>query len=568
MTCLLPAYLLVNFLLTIALSSGCPDACFCKWRNGKQTVDCLNTGLLTIPEGIDPATQVLDAAGSNLQIIQPDYFSNLGLINLQKLFLRQCNIKAIHNDGFKGLTNLVDIELATNQLQRVPTEAFLNSPSLMRIVLRNNPITAIERLAFNHLSFLSTLDLSECQITYVDEEAFSTLYTLEWLDLSKNKIQTFPDMHHFPKALKGLQIHENPFNCDCKIRSFKQWLDRRIYPILVAPQCEKPDTLNGKLISTLKESDLACSPEAAPNSFYFEMEEGRNITFLCKVKSVPPASISWIFRGQVLQNNSESSAGLRFVYFTEEGEEEKQSSLFIYNLNSANNGTFYCLAENPAGAASANYTIMIILKQEPIRLEEGQAFSIDVASIFVAAGLVLASLCFVAIIMALCKRQSKSKEKRKPEQIVANVQVPTLKKSVLKKPPLQPAVAEPDIINEISGEANQYSNKLQLHPIIVTPIAIGNNGRNQPYLKPTLTGKHRPVSAPSFERYVEYFDLRSTSGGYTAQTGNPAVVSALRQTSYSEQSSSKRGKNPMIFVKEAFGAELKNYSDSHEDVQL
>lgn len=178
---------------------------------------------------------------------------------------------------------------------------------------------------------------------------------------------------------------------------------------------------------------------------------------------MPPARISWIFQGQVLQNNSEPSAGLRFVYFTEESEEEKQSSLFIYNLNSANNGTFYCLAENPAGAASANYTIMIILKQEPITLEEDQAFPIDVASIFVAAGLVLASLCFVAVVMTLCKRKSKSKTKTKPEPIVSGVEVPTLKKSILKKPQLQPTAPEPDIINEINGEAHQYPNKLQVN---------------------------------------------------------------------------------------------------------
>lgn len=99
---------------------------------------------------------------------------------------------------------------------------------------------------------------------------------------------------------------------------------------------------------------------------------------------------------------------------------------------------------------------------------------------------------------------------------------------------------------------------VQPNPIIVAPM--GTNGRNQPYLKPTLTGKNRPVSAPSFERYVEYFDLRSTSSGHPAHIG----------LSYSEQSSPKaKGKNPLIFVKGAVGTDFMNHQpDSHEDVQL
>ena len=34
--------------------------------------------------------------------------------------------------------------------------------------------------------------------------------------------------------------------------------------------------------------------------------------------------------------------------------------------------------------------------------------------------------------------------------------------------------------------------------------------RSGPYLKPTITGRFRPVSAPTFERFVEKLNVRYT----------------------------------------------------------
>lgn len=49
---------------------------------------------------------------------------------------------------------------------------------------------------------------------------------------------------------------------------------------------------------------------------------------------------------------------------------------------------------------------------------------------------------------------------------------------------------------------------------MVTPANLSRRTghHQQPYLKPTLTSKCRPVSAPTFERYVE--DRRYTADGY------------------------------------------------------
>ena len=34
------------------------QTCVCIWKNGKETVECINRDLGEIPEGVEPSTQV------------------------------------------------------------------------------------------------------------------------------------------------------------------------------------------------------------------------------------------------------------------------------------------------------------------------------------------------------------------------------------------------------------------------------------------------------------------------------------------------------------------------------
>lgn len=43
-------------------------------QGGKQTVECVNKALNTIPPGIDPGTQVLDITGNDLIILSHEKF--------------------------------------------------------------------------------------------------------------------------------------------------------------------------------------------------------------------------------------------------------------------------------------------------------------------------------------------------------------------------------------------------------------------------------------------------------------------------------------------------------------
>ncbi|KAF7273984.1 hypothetical protein GWI33_013329 [Rhynchophorus ferrugineus] len=407
---------LVCQLLTTVKSTGCPPTCTCKWRNGKQTVECVDKSLLVIPEGVESATQVLDLAGNDFRSIQREKFAKLSLINLQKIFLSRCRIKSVQDGALKGLTNLVELDLSSNWLETVPTVALLDCPSLMKLSLARNPIKSLERLAFNHLSSLNNLDLKDCKISIIDAEAFVGLYSLEWLDLSWNSIKSLPSDRIFPNTLRGVHLNGNHWNCDCNIAPVNSWLKRELVSLLDQPRCEQPLKYKNVIIKTLKSEDLACYPEVSPSNFYLEANETENITLSCQVKSLPPANILWLYNGQILQNNSDVGARLRLVYYLQQNDKQQESSLFIYNLNSEHNGTFYCTAENPAGISYGNYTVMVTLKEIPEHPQDKSDFPIELVAFRAAAGFVLLFLCLVVFIMSLIRCHGGCCRKNRPSE--------------------------------------------------------------------------------------------------------------------------------------------------------
>ncbi|GJQ75029.1 putative leucine rich repeat C-terminal domain protein [Trypoxylus dichotomus] len=344
---------------------GCPAECICKWKNGKQTVECVNKDLLVIPEGMDTGTQVLEFSGNNLHTLHREKFFKLDLINLQRIYLSRCRISIINGRAFKGLTNLVELDLSGNALEAIPTETFIDIPSLMRLMLGYNPIKALKRLSFNHLSFLNTLELDNCEIKRIDDGAFIGLHSLEWLHLKNNKMTAVNGSEVFPSTLRGVELQGNLWECNCHMLEMHTWLQGFSIPPMSEPKCKGPPKLANRAIKSIPILDLACLPDVSPTTFYLEIGEGKNVSLLCHVHAVPEAHVSWWFQGQLLQNDSLVAPGMRLIYFIEEGSVNKRSELFIYNTNTEDNGTFICTAENSAGIVYSNFTIRVILREEP-----------------------------------------------------------------------------------------------------------------------------------------------------------------------------------------------------------
>lgn len=433
-----------SFLLLIAVETclllplqvvSCPSACACKWKGGKQTVECPDKGLITIPTGIDIGTQVLEFSGNNLNLLPRERFERMGLLNLQRIYLSRCKISQIDDRAFRGLTNLVELDLSLNFLSTVPTETFVDYPSLMRLIVSGNPIRALQTASFRPLSFLTSLELSNCQIESIEDGTFTGLDNLEWLKLDGNRLNFIRGERILPDALHGVALERNPWQCDCRLLEVHNWLQNYKIPHSIEPKCAGPTRLIGEPIRNLEVGDLACLPDVSPTTLYLEIAEGKNISLLCRVSAIPEASVSWWFQGRILQNDTTLAPGFHFYYFVEEGREEKRSELFIFNTNSDDNGTFVCAAENPAGKSLSNYTIRIIVKEEPVVGLIVFPFEYVVAVCAAVTVLCFIILVVLAFLLIRCRRQRrKRRKKERSKEIAIQNRKPLLRNEIIASP--------------------------------------------------------------------------------------------------------------------------------------
>lgn len=407
----------IVIVLSIAISGVCmcpSDVCTCKWKGGKQSVECGDKFLAEFPTGIDPGTQVLNFTGNNLQHLMSERFYKMGLINLQKIYLPRNQLSRIHDRAFRGLSNLVELDLSDNMLAAVPSETFSDYTSLMRLILNGNVIRELRANAFRYLSFLTTLELSNCQLNSIEDEAFLGLDNLEWLKLDGNLISTLQGNHILPHSLHGINMQGNRWLCDCNLIDLHVWLNNFNVPQQIEPpKCVFPEKLAGSTIKHLKTDDLACAPQITPATLFFELQEGRNISLLCKVTATPDATIAWLFQGHILQNDTFSSQNLHLFYYIDDGVDGRHSELFIFNVGPDVNGTFSCYAENSAGNYIANYTIRVLVREEPIVEEVNFPYEYFVI-IIVGAGIgafIIVLICCCIILK--CVRRTKRRRKCK-----------------------------------------------------------------------------------------------------------------------------------------------------------
>ena len=130
----------------------------------------------------------------------------------------------IEIQAFSGLLNLLEIDLSANKLDKIPSSSFPCAPQLTTLSLRDNPIHSVPKSAFSSLSHLVKVDLSGCRIAHLEPGAFSGLPRLERLYLSGNLLAGVQRVEDTLPVIHGLTLHGNPWTCDCKAKTFRNWL--------------------------------------------------------------------------------------------------------------------------------------------------------------------------------------------------------------------------------------------------------------------------------------------------------------------------------------------------------
>lgn len=370
--------------------ADCPAACECKWRSGKESAICAGANLTAVPRHLDVSTQLLDMTGNPLYRVGRDAFADAGLLNLQKLYLSRCRLKAVDRYAFRGLSNLVELDLSDNSIPVVPSAVLESVPELRELRLNGNPIMKVPNRAFEHVPRLVRLDVSGCRVALLESNAFAGLErSLEWLRLDNNQLREVkPSTVVTLARMQGVQLHDNPWNCSCKLRPLREWMVRRNVPYGAPPVCKTPARLARVAWDKLDLDDFACEPRPVPVAPVVVVTEGDNATVSCRMFGMPVPSSRWTRDDRPLGPDGRS------VPVTE----GRYTNLTIVAVAAQDGGSYACELENRSGSSRANVTVVVV-KRSPRLVLAADRYALPglIVGVILVLSLCLIFLCALAI---------------------------------------------------------------------------------------------------------------------------------------------------------------------------
>ena len=200
----------------------------------------LSDNLLTeFPENLPISLRLLRLNNNRINFISRKSMQKLK--NLINLDLSQNAIVQTRMEKYsiRSLTSLRVLDFSRNQLSQIPIDL---PPKLEELLVSDNRIEYLykrsnhEHGSLNSVQSLSIIDLSSNSLKSVEAEAFSNL------------------------NLHSIELHDNPWQCDCHLRYLKRWLASEV-TILSSESdiaCFSPTAFAGVTLNSIDEEALKC----------------------------------------------------------------------------------------------------------------------------------------------------------------------------------------------------------------------------------------------------------------------------------------------------------------------
>lgn len=289
---------------------------------------------------------VLNLSGNHLDTLKHEWFQNLG--NLTVLDLSHNWIKELNNVVFwslhrlvhlridhnridsvgllslKGLKSLRTFNISWNEIPVIQSGTLRATENLEVLDVSHNPIRSLQlvfrhahnlrRLYASHLRMLSHLTresfegldqveqlfMTDCaRLETVDPGALEPLGNLRMLDWRFNNFTTLPSgLFHPVIRIERVQLHGNPWYCDCRLYWLLLWLRDNTAAHLLSPSttiCSKPFNLTGLTVLDAVDKHMVCINATVlhyTTQAHFRL--GSSALLKCDVSGSPEPSITWV----------------------------------------------------------------------------------------------------------------------------------------------------------------------------------------------------------------------------------------------------------------------------------
>lgn len=408
----------------IPLSSTviCPSPCQC--TAGK--VDCTLAGLSQWPKDLPSNTTTLILTRNRLESVSAvdlQRYPSLKTLVLSHNRIDKLDIGNVIQDQLENLDlsfnqlsaldflaafpKLRHLNVAFNSLHgKLGNDSLIHNGKLQWLSFNGNPIQMLESSMFRRNEFLGYLSLSGMEIdslparildpltrlqqlevrdnrklSSLKEDVFRFLGgSLRHLNLANNSLSALPRSLRQLEALRTLNLDDNPFECDCRLFWFANWLEKR--PSVV-PSTNMFCSGRRPLIESLW--SMHCSAVRLETSTLFqEGLMGEPIVLTCNFSGNPAPSVTWVTPNRTTlrydpNNNADYMNGT--VRLLSPGQLE------VGRLDRETAGGYSCHASN----ALSNVTAFMKVQIEPRGFRRVQIQSI-IAGFGAVAGFVLITL--------------------------------------------------------------------------------------------------------------------------------------------------------------------------------
>jgi len=324
----------------------CPLPCHCE--NGE--VDCTQAGLKVWPIDLPANTTTLILSRNQLKQIPVDGFylyprlkmldvsnnqiehidEKLQLDHLEKLDLSHNAVKNL--DFLKGLPKIRHLDVSFNQLNELENNTFIRSTRLHWLRIDSNPIETLPSGLFRRNEMVGYLSLSNLEVKYLPPRLLDPLTRLQQLEvrdnirldslrdeifhylgnslrhlnLANNSFSSLPRSLRQLDALRSLNLDGNPFQCDCQLFWFANWLEKR--PTIATSDGMYCLDSSLPLVESLWK--MHCSAVRLETSTLFqEGLIGQPVVLTCNFSGNPQPSVTWVTPNRTILQWPSTTAG-------------------------------------------------------------------------------------------------------------------------------------------------------------------------------------------------------------------------------------------------------------------